>query len=510
MEKLFSFSVFEIDIPFQKHLVIHIFYLTLHFDNLNKRMTKQMHSSLSCIFRGILLFLVVVFTGITQSQNTFIDGTGIGIGGKTVRLIVYADRISFLEQDTALSIVPDKDSTFHFSIVLSEPAEAILRIEMYDYHFIMEPEKHYEIHIDSFPYSMDGENQNPMLFDYPLPAHIICRDSNDLNQKLYRFNNAIDSFSYVHEVELFVHRNKLYIDSLNKLAAEYYNEQDSGYFETYARSHVAALEYVCRPQINSKKIKRLLSFYPVPYNNLGYMELFNLYYSQYFTLGKGPLTKNHFRYWVHNNMYYEMMDSLGLDPMLRNEVIREMAFLKGMSEAFYDDDYNSEAILRCIARLRDETKFSEHRQIAENLITKLRKKRMAGSEAPDFCLADADNQQHCLSDYFGKPIYLSFVKLKERASLLELETMRHFYPKRKNDCVFITVVCDREFATMYNFLKNSKVGSRYLWNFVHLNNNYKLLETYGALTFPFFVSIDANGKVVASPARDPKEGGYNF
>ena len=473
-------------------------------------MANRLHSSLSLTFMGILFLSAIIFPKPVHTQNTFIEGTGVGIGGKTVRLLVYADRISFLEQDTATLNVPENDSTFQFAIVLSEPTEAILRIEMYDYHFIMEPEKHYVIHIDSFPYSMDEDNQNPMLFSYPLLASIECKDSNDLNQKLYRFNNAIDSFSLAHEAELFIHRNKLYIDSLNKLASEYCNDRDSGYFETYARCHVAALEYACRPQVNSRKIKNLLGSYPIPYGNLGYMELFNLYYSQYFTLGRGKLTKNHFRYWVHNNMYYEMMDSLGADPMLRNEVLREMAFLKGMSEAFYDDDYNSEAVLRFIARLRDETKFPEHRQIAENIIKNLRKKRIAGSDAPDFCLPDSDNKQHCLSDYFGKPIYLSFVKLNERASLLELETLRHFYPKRKNDCVFITVVCDREFASMYNFLKNSKVGSRYLWDFVHLNNNYKILETYGALTFPFFVSIDADGKVIASPAKDPKEGGYNF
>lgn len=473
-------------------------------------MTTHFHSlHLSRIKRALLLLFILSF-GTLYSQNTFIKGSGVNIGGKTVRLLTYADRISFLEQDTGSYTVPDNDSVFQFSIILTHPIEAIMRIEMYDYHFILEPEKHYTIHVDSFPYTMDNGIDNPMLFNYPLPASIVCHDNNDLNRKLYFFNNAIDSFIHAHANKLSSGYDKTYTDSLDKFISTYYNDQDSGYFETYVRGHVAASKYAYRIPGNSKNIKQIFGTYPIPYENMGYMELFNLYYSQYFTHGRGKLTKEHFRHWIHNNMYHEMMDSLGSDPMLRNEVLREMAFLKGMSEAFHDSYYNSQAVLNIISRLHDETKFPQHRHIARNLLQSLRNKRLKGADAPNFCLTDTDSNQHCLNTYFGNPIYLSFVKLKERASLLELETMKHFHPKRTNNCIFITVVCDREFATMYNFLKNSKAGSQYSWLFLHLNNDYKLLETYGARTFPFFVSIDAHGKISASPAKDPKEGGYCF
>ena len=120
-----------------------------------------------------------------------------------------------------------------------------------------------------------------------------------------------------------------------------------------------------------------------------------------------------------------------------------------------------------------------------------------------------DKKQVSLDNMKGKWVYLAFVRVGDPNCQSEIETMAHFmdsvYAKSKN-VEFVTICCDREFQKMYHFLKNSKKGQKYNWTWLHFNGNYKLLEHYQVVSFPYFILINPEGKLQYTVTPSPASG----
>ena len=80
-----------------------------------------------------------------------------------------------------------------------------------------------------------------------------------------------------------------------------------------------------------------------------------------------------------------------------------------------------------------------------------------------------------------------------------LETL---HKKYKNKVEFISVCADNDYKKMTTFLQKN---SDYNWTFLHIGNDKKLLEEYNVVTFPIYILIDENMKILKAPA--PRPGG---
>ncbi len=71
-----------------------------------------------------------------------------------------------------------------------------------------------------------------------------------------------------------------------------------------------------------------------------------------------------------------------------------------------------------------------------------------------------------------------------------------------NDIDFITVSLDKNPEVVTRF----KEEKNYNWTFLYNGTGYDLIRDYGIKTFPLFVLIDGEGKILQYPAVKPSEG----
>ena len=203
-----------------------------------------------------LLILAFLFLGFALSaQNVTINAVGKNIGGKHIRLFLADDYISGLEVQKADVKLGENDSTFSFGLVTDGVSILTLKIDAFEYSFISQPGKIYELQIDSIDYAV-ADSVNVLLYKYILPIKITNLDSEDLNIKINKFDVAIENFITRYDRELLVTKEKNIIDSLYQLAETFLqNEKDGSYFHTYVKYELGKMNHVLR--LKSRKQQRV-------------------------------------------------------------------------------------------------------------------------------------------------------------------------------------------------------------------------------------------------------------
>jgi hypothetical protein len=64
---------------------------------------------------------------------------------------------------------------------------------------------------------------------------------------------------------------------------------------------------------------------------------------------------------------------------------------------------------------------------------------------------------------------------------------------------FVGISADKEFLTYYYFMQNKKFS----FTTLHWGNNTELLDNYNIKTYPSFILIGPDGKIVQSQADSP-------
>lgn len=457
-------------------------------------------------FYSVITIMLLLCSFSSNAQNIRIEGVGQDIGGKDIRVIGVEDFISRLEKEKARYKVKEGDSTFSFALTLPSSTMLTIRIDAFDYNFIAEPGKVYQMRILPFNFNI-GDTLNTLFYKIPLPILIENETENDLNRKVFILDTFIENFIADNKKKILVYKTKIYIDSICKGVNALVDSNDEDYFKNYAKYSLASVLY-SSDLVNKRKLKIDLFFNkPILYSNIGYMDCFEFIYGSYFTSGNKIFTPSKLDNWLEDNNYFALIDSLGSDTLLRNEVFRELVFLRGMKEAYFSNRFEQFEIINMLDKFSYQTKFSEHRTIAKNLLELFDNKSFNGSKAIEFELKDINGKSISFSKLSNKPIIISFVKLNEIASLRELEILHGFQDTLKTDYNILTITCDRSFEALYNFIINSKIGSKYKWDFAHFDGKWVLLEQFNIRVFPTFIMIDEKGVVSQNPMKKPSEGG---
>ena len=232
------------------------------------------------------------------------------------------------------------------------------------------------------------------------------------------------------------------------------------------------------------------------------MEFFNQFFDQYLTAGNKFVSEKDMEKGINELINLPaLMDSLGKDTLLLSESLRELVLIKTLQELYFSPFYYPQNILSILDQIISTSPFSLHRSIAMNVrngLTKLQK----GTIVPDFKLPDLTGIPVNLSDHKGKTVYLSFLTTWTFACLAEYKIMDSLYSVWGNEIDFITVSLDKNPEIVTRF-KNEK---KYNWTFLYNGTGYDLIQDYGIKTFPLFVLIDSEGKILQYPALKPSEG----
>ena len=460
---------------------------------------------LSCL---ICVVLLTVGTALAQT-NVTIHGEVVNGAGKEVTLYRYSDMLTRTEVMVDHTVI-GANRTFELKAYANYPTMMIMQIENYSQSFFVEPGRDYEVYVPRFDWDLD-EKKNVFLSPEVLPLEFVNMPSDELNGLISNFEAVVADYIDGHRIyfDARFRPQKRYFDSLELVVAKKAPDTKNEFFNRYKRYQLASMRYSLHFSTRRQMVNKYIKGQPILYYDDNYMAFFTTLFANTVSKGTNKIPAWQIGNWVNTLNVKVLLDSLGTDTLLRNEQVRELVALEAMQEAYYQNRYyESGKVVRMIEMIGAQSKFPEHKELAKRLAASLRKHE-EGSEVPTFSLPDVEKRTVSLDSMKGKWVYLAFVRVGDPNCVAEIETMAHFkdsvYAKNKN-VEFVCVSCDREFQKMYHFLKNTKRGKKYNWTWLHFNGNYKLLESYGVVSYPHFILINPEGQLQYTVTPSPASG----
>jgi thiol-disulfide isomerase/thioredoxin len=430
-----------------------------------------------------------------------ITGTAPGAELKRITLITNSDQITFLEIPLAEGVV-DSTGKFSFNIDISETSLVTVSIDFHKAELFLEPGKSYQIRIAPMRYE-DYTEVNPFIQSQKLTLEWDQTDASELNTVLAKFNAIHSSFLMDHFNALYRDRNKTVLDSFRLTVSREFGEVTNKYFIDYRTYKIASLEQLTRYYNPQTIAYKYFSAAPILYSNVEYMEFFNNYFSKYITSASNTLRKLDYNAILKTqDPYMAMMKALNADTLLKKEPLRELVMLKGLMELYNSGIYNQEEVLKTITAVAEKSKFAENKNIATNL-EKILTRLKPGAVAPGFSLLDQNQKIVKLETLKGKPIVLNFWTTYCEGCLAEMDMIKPIYDKFGNRVHFVSIAADKYYSKMLYFINLKK---EYVWNFLHIGDQSEVLKEYDVRSYPLFVLIDRDGKIVKYPAELPSKG----
>lgn len=459
--------------------------------------------------RSLLLALLLSGGAAFAQTNVTIHGEVVNGVGKEVELYRYTDMLTQTEE-LVDHVFIEENRHFELKAYVNYPTLMFLQIENYSQSFFVEPGRDYEVYIPRFDWNID-EQKNIFLDPEVLPLEFVNMPANELNGLITNFESVVAGYVAGHRV-YFDPRfkpQKRYFDSLEAVVAKQAPDASSEFFNRYKRYRLAEMKYSMHFDTRRHLAAKYIKDQPVLYYDDNYMSFFSTLFANSVSKGMAKVPVWRMADWVNRLQVDRFLDSLGTDSLLRNEQVRELVAIQALQEAYYQGHYyEPDKVIQMLGLIGGRSKFPEHKAIAQRIASNLRAHEQ-GNEVPSFRLPDVNHELVSLDAYKGKWVYLSFVRVGDPNCLGELETLAHFKDSiyaRSSNVEFVTICCDREFQKMYNFLKNSKRGSRYNWTWLHFNNNFKLLEHYQVVTYPHFLLVNPEGQQQYSVTPSPASG----
>jgi thiol-disulfide isomerase/thioredoxin len=453
------------------------------------------------VIRLVFLWVTSLFVVDGFSQTARITGVVPGAEGKTIRLVMPRDLMTFVEQELSSAVI---DSTGQFTLAanLRSTAFASLDIDFHRAELYLEPGKSIFVKCAPMNYHIMSD-MNPLLQSQSIQTEFSNSDPDEINTLVSGFSEIYNKFLFDNFNALYRDRQKSKLDSFKLEISRAFPVITNTYFSSYVKYKVASLEFLAHAQSQPMLTKKYFSDAPVLCESTEYMDLFNQNFARYMTVTSKVLRMSDFpRILVSANTYENMMKTLEKDTVLKNPEFRELVMLKGLMEMFNMTGYNQESILLLLEAVITRSKFDGNRIIAEDMIRYLTKLR-TGTPAPPFTLSDGDRKAVSLKDFKGKPVLLTFWTTYCHLCLTEMDNLKTLYEKYGEKIRFVSISADGQYLKMIYFLTMKK---EFNWTFLHIGDQLKLLRDYDVRSYPLYVLIDEEGKVFRYPADKPGDG----
>ena len=424
-----------------------------------------------------------------------------GAEGKKIEVITSADLLTGLEKTLAETII-DSAASFTLLVNTDKIIYVFLNIDFHRGELFLEPGRLYNLSIAPLDYN-EIQEINPFEEAQSLEITFQGSKPDDLNTLIEAFNTeynkfVLDNFNY-----LYRNKDKARLDTFRVKMIRKFPDVKKAYFLDYVKYKLGSLEQVANVMGKSMMIQKYFSSSPILYDNVEYMDFFREFFSKYITTISRPLKFINYQELLSGPASYPaLMKALESDTLLRKPQLRELVLLRNLMEMYDDPLYTQENIQKALISIAKDSKFVDNKLIAEDIMTYLTRLR-CGSLAPGFTLQDRNHRNVSLSDFKGKPVLVGFWTTYCQSCLSEMESLKPLYDKYHDRMSFVSISADKEFLKMILFLNLKK---DFTWTFLHLGNDIELLRDYDVRSFPLFILIDSQGKIIKYPADLPDGG----
>jgi peroxiredoxin len=434
----------------------------------------------------------------SHSQQTKIFGNIPGGDLHEVRIISYTDQVTYLREILDRTVI-NEGGSFELTISIHNTISVSLEIENYAVNLFIDPGETYQLICDSiFP----GKDYLPFYNQQPLRVRNISEPEPAINSLISYFDYLYDDFVLNNFEKIYRSHKKSIIDKFEFKTDSLFSGFRNEFLQVYIDYKIASLKYSVSTFTKDEVFSTYIAGRTVYYDNPEYMNFFHQYFDHYIAGYNNRFVSRDDLITTINEQYSytAMLDSLGKDSLLRNEVIRELVLVKTLQEVFHKQDFSKANIVDMLKQMKEKTKFEQHRLIAENTIHQLSRFEQ-GIPAPDFRLPNLDEDTISLTDYAGKPVYLSFMTTWSYACLGEFALLNDLYKQYENQIHFVTISLDKNPEVVKRFISEKE----YYWDFLYNGSAYDLILDYDVKTFPSFILIDRKGKIFDYAAFKPSE-----
>jgi peroxiredoxin len=455
----------------------------------------------------VSLFLCGAFSPLC-AQQTEISGNAPLYAGKVLKCKT-TDNYFSLEEITLAECTVAANGDFHFVFDLVSPRVAYLYLGVFKARLCVEPGMHYTVQLP--PHTEKTQEEAEFAFFEPVPIYLQILSvmnkngetvpvQNELNNLLMQFDAAYNPV-YDQLATDVMKQKTVYPDSLVKALQQQFLPSENSYFNSYAVYRCGLLYYVGR----TTSVKHLSNAYfsgkPILPCNEAYMELFNLTYRDYFMyFGRTQEGRAIYPAVNERKSLGELKQLLARDGVLAGDSLLELVVLKNIFDEFYASRFSRQSLLSLLDSLVTYTPVEVYRQMGVQIRGKITR-LLRGYAPPAFSLYNQDGELVSPESYQGKYVYLMFCTTQNCTCLSQYELLKEIYRTHGKWLKIAVIAVDERFEDMREF----RLKSGYLWDFLHYAHQPDVLEAYDIRTFPTYFLIDPQGKLLLSPAPDAGE-----
>jgi len=450
---------------------------------------------------GLYLLLILFFhTG--HSQTVVVQGLAYPTySGKVIKAYSEADQITHLERTEAIDTIA-ADGYFELQLVTRGIQQIKFKIEQATFYLYVQPDFIYGITVPEvdpmYKYDNDAE--------LPVDIGVVGHDSTELNALMMDFERVYNGF-FTSEENRFLTRPMMFkrADSLNKVCDLRYERINNSYFKDHVKYSIASVNAsVSRGEnflINGYILNK-----PILYNNKAYMDFFSTCFTGYLKAASTAKTSQSLYNVVNSETDYQRLTAyLKDDRFLKHDTLRELVILHNLWQAYFDEEFNPEAIKKIISQISSESKISEHKKISSNMLGFMNK-LLVGSDAPLFSARAPNGKMGSLQQFKGRWVYLNFFSTGNAQSLREMPKIASLHRKFGDKVVFLSICLDDSVPAYINYLR---ANPRFNWP-IWFSNEKGLSKTakeayYVTGTEAYFL-ISNFGTLALVSAPSPSDG----
>ncbi len=450
---------------------------------------------------AVLFLLTITFSG--YSAEWTVHGRAGAGPGNVIGVYAYQDYITYAEKKLGEVITGDSGS-FSITLEMEKISWVFLRCEnLYGFVYatpgkkteVWFPPRHPDFHINTET-------------SYEVPVTLWTSDSTDMNYLVADYNEQFNHFwgtaddttsgdNYMYFV---VGQSALVLDSFHREMTKRYAGVQNPYFQTWLEYGFASMENATF-QSERRTAQRYLVNKPIMYDNSEYMNFFNNFFKDY--VYRWSLKRQGERIYSAINIkvsYDSAMSALSNLPYLKNDTLRELVLLKGLSELYYNMSYDPRNVISVAQQIGIASTIREHREIARNIVQMFSKLRVGTMAAHFVGLNTKGESFDPLELYKGKYIYMFFWASWNVNSTNEMRYMAELQKKYGKVIQFVSVSLDEDTTAWKKFMK---ANPKYNWLNLHYDFDSRIKDNYNLFGYPIGYIIDPEGKFYASPADKP-------
>lgn len=448
--------------------------------------------------RYLLLIKLCIVSTILAAQVSII-GHAPQFLNQRFYLWKYDDFISgklTLIQDT----VVNERGIFKFSTNVSQIQKMVLGNDQLTAYLYVQPKGKYNVEFIA---------DNPQHRSYNLKEEVELTfydlDSNDINYKILGYHAWIDSYM----AEIFVEREAnpgayaSKISILKMLAAKDMKADTSVYFSNFIRYTIANdienQRYLGSPS-NSEKYRTYLEKSPIQYDCDFYMDYFKTFYDQYLSQIEPEISDKLFAAFVAN-------DLAASDTLLSqcefnsNQELRSLLRIYLLKQALTDDFLPKTVIYANLKNIGKTAAYPEHRKIALNVLSQVDLIQVGSTFIFEELIGTTERVT--LSNVSNKHIYIHAFNPSNTNAISELSALKKLIKTYGSKIEFVTIYVDKKVLNP----SEQHAMDQITWSRVGFPIDHEIWTSLGIRTYPYYILIDRDFNVMASPALSPTPNG---